>query len=80
MSTETQTSKITKNPTQAQVKAQKAKRRLTPCKRKKPEAYRYQCDGTRRKKAGGTVKKMSAGGMTSRGMGAATRGGKFKIR
>ena len=79
---DTDLSKITKNPTQAQVKAQKAKNVKTDAKVKERNLKRIgiNADGTRRKKAGGTVKKMSAGGMTSRGMGAATRGGKFKIR
>ena len=69
----TDLSKITKNPTQAQVEAQKAKN--VNLKRVGKNA-----DGTRRKRAGGTVRKMSAGGMTSRGMGAASRGGNFRIR
>ena len=78
---DTDLSKITKNPTQAQVKAQKAKNVKTDAKVKERNLKTgINADGTRRKKAGGTVKKMSAGGMTSRGMGAATRGGKFKIR
>jgi LysM repeat protein len=78
----TDVSKITKNPTQAQVKAQKAKNVKTDAKVKEGNLKRIgiNADGTRRKKAGGTVKKMSAGGMTSRGMGAATKGGKFSVR
>ena len=78
----TDLSKITKNPTQAEVKAQKAKNVVTDAKVKEENLKRkdINADGTRRKKAGGAVKKMSAGGMTSRGMGAASRGGKFSIR
>jgi len=73
---------ITKNPTQAQVEAQKAKNVVTDAKVKEENLKRTgkNADGTRRKKAGGTVRKMSSGGMTARGMGAATRGGNFKIR
>lgn len=79
---DTDLSKITKNPTKAQVKAQKAKNVKTDAKVKERNLKRIgiNADGTRRKKAGGTVKKMSAGGMTARGMGAATKGGKFTIR
>jgi|TARA_X000001388_G_scaffold70201_2_gene59200 hypothetical protein len=78
----TDLSKITKNPTQAEVKAQKAKNVVTDAKVKEENLKRkdINADGTPRKKAGGAVKKMSAGGMTSRGMGAASRGGKFSIR
>lgn len=73
---------ITKNPTQAQVKAQKAKNVKIDAKVKEENLKRNQinADGTPRKRAGGTVRKMSSGGMTARGMGAATRGGNFRIR
>ena len=78
----TDLSKITKNPTQAQVEAQKAKNVKIDAKVKEENLKRVgtNADGTRRKRAGGTVRKMSAGGMTSRGMGAASRGGNFRIR
>ena len=78
----TDLSKITKNPTQAQVEAQKAKNVKIDAKVKEENLKRVgkNADGTRRKRVGGTVKKMSAGGMTARGMGAASRGGNFRIR
>ena len=78
----TDLSKITKNPTQAQVEAQKAKIVKIDAKVKEENLKRVgkNADGTRRKRVGGTVKKMSAGGMTARGMGAASRGGNFRIR
>ena len=86
----TDLSKITKNQTKEQIAAQKKRNVKKDAKTKQESLARqgFNKDGTRKrstrgtakKMAGGTVKKMSAGGMTSRGMGAATRGGKFKIR
>ena len=83
----TDMSKITKNQTPEQIAAQRKKNKKIDeaTKDRSLERQGRTKGGVRksalfRKKAGGSVKKMSSGGMTARGMGAATRGGNFKIR
>lgn len=83
----TDMSKITKNQTQEQIAAQREKNKAIDeaTKDRSLERQGYTKGGVRkgapfRKKAGGSVKKMSSGGMTARGMGKATRGGNFRIR
>tara|TARA_Y100001937_G_C7031618_1_gene290379 strand:- start:236 stop:832 length:597 start_codon:yes stop_codon:yes gene_type:complete len=79
---DTDMSKITKNQTEEQIAAQRKRNIKKDAKTKEESLARqgFNPDGTRKKRAGGTVRKMSDGGMTARGMGAATRGGRFKIR
>lgn len=82
----TDLSQITKNQTKEQIEAQKARNVKKDAKTKEDSLARqgFNADGTKKKSSrttrGRRVKRMSAGGMTARGMGAASRGGNFRIR
>ena len=83
----TDMSTITKNQTKEQIEAQTARNEKKDAKTKKDSLARqgFNEDGTKKKSPqptgrGRRVKRMSAGGMTARGMGAATRGGNYRIR
>jgi len=82
----TDMSKITKNQTKEQIAAQRKKNKKIDeaTKDRSLERQGRTKGGVRKnalfRKKGGSVKKMSSGGMTARGMGAATRGGNYRIR